>query len=60
MTKPTKQRALLERVYLAGFLASSEGYNGEYPFSDNNETPTGDTSWVSDRDNYLNALEEIG
>lgn len=26
---------LMERAFVAGFLASAEGYNGEYPFNSN-------------------------
>lgn len=45
----------LEAAYLAGFNASGEGYNGEYPFGDKNQNPEHDSVWCKDRDN---ALEE--
>jgi hypothetical protein len=40
----------IEQAYLAGFMASAEGYNGEYG-SDTNAP-----SWLRDRDNALAAL----
>ena len=45
----------LNAAYLAGFNASGEGYNGEYPFGDKNQNPEADAVWVRDRDN---AIEE--
>ena len=41
----------LEAAYLAGFKASGEGYNGEYPFDANN--PENDAVWLKDRDNAI-------
>lgn len=43
----------LEAAYLAGFSASGEGYNGEYPFGDKNQNPEHDSVWCKDRDNAL-------
>lgn len=31
--------------YLAGFMASAEGHNGEYPFRDKNWSPEDVDSW---------------
>lgn len=46
-----KNRRTLEDVfkagYLAGFLNTGEGYNGEYPFGDKNLRPEDDAHWVS-------------
>ena len=43
----------LEAAYLAGWNASGEGYNAEYPFGDNARNPEEDAAWVKDRDNSL-------
>ena len=43
----------LEAAYLAGFNASGEGYNGEYPFGDKMQNPAEDRVWKKDRDNYI-------
>jgi hypothetical protein len=48
----------LEAAYLAGFNASGEGYNGEYPFQDHNAHPEQDADWVGDRDNKLSAIKQ--
>lgn len=49
----------LEAAYLAGFNASGEGYNGEYPFGDHARNPEEDAAWIKDRDNALRkALEQ--
>lgn len=50
------ERALklaLEAAYLAGWNASGEGYNAEYPFGDHARNPEEDAVWVKDRDNAL-------
>ena len=44
----------LELAYLAGFNASGEGYNGEYPFGDKNQNPIENNIWAKDRDNFVN------
>lgn len=36
--------------YLAGFLNTGEGYNGEYPFGDKKLDPEQDVHWVASRD----------
>ncbi len=50
----------LERAYLAGFNASGEGYNGEYPFGGPEEySPESHELWIEDRNEYVKeALEE--
>ena len=49
----------LEAAYLAGFNASGEGYNGEYPFGDKMQDPAENRVWKKDRDNYIKeALEQ--
>jgi hypothetical protein len=53
----TKDEAL-ETAYLAGFKASGEGYNGEYPFGDHNQNPDHDPVWCKDRDNEITAIKE--
>ncbi len=44
----------LQAAYLAGFKASGEGWNGEYPFE--GEDPEKDAHWVEKRDR---ALKEV-
>jgi hypothetical protein len=55
-----QQRAViqqaLEAAYLAGFQATGEGYNAEYPFEGCN--PEANVAWVHDRDNALRQLLE--
>jgi hypothetical protein len=48
----------LEAAYLAGFQASGEGYNGEYPFGDHNRNPEHDPVWCKDRDNKITAIKQ--
>lgn len=52
MSKEAMKLAL-EAAYLAGFNASGEGYNGEYPFRDHARNPEEDAAWIKDRDNAL-------
>ena len=47
----------LEAAYLAGFNASGEGYNGEYPFEHKGKNCTDDPIWCKDRDNELAAIK---
>jgi hypothetical protein len=49
-------RQKIEAAYLAGFQATGEGYNAEYPFEGRN--PEDDAAWVRDRDNALRQLLE--
>ena len=49
MTKEALKLAL-EAAYLAGFNASGEGYNSEYPFDDDDDKPEDDAAWVKRRD----------
>jgi hypothetical protein len=44
-----------ERAYLAGFKASGEGWNGEWPFE--GVDPSTDEDWRSSRDEALRALD---
>jgi hypothetical protein len=53
----TKDEAL-EAAYLAGFNASGEGYNGEYPFEHKGKNCTDDPIWCKDRDNELAAIKQ--
>ena len=46
----------LQAAYLAGFNASAEGYNGEYPFADNPAWPEHDSAWRSKRDRDLKKI----
>jgi len=49
---------LLEAAYLAGFNASGEGYNGEFPFDDRDQKPQHDFAWCKDRDNAITAIKQ--
>jgi hypothetical protein len=49
---------LLEAAYLAGFNASGEGYNGEFPFDDRDQKPQHDPAWCKDRDNAIAAIKQ--
>lgn len=46
----------LQAAYMAGFMASGEGYNGEYPHGTEEQYLSSD-GWVSMRDRDLAALE---
>jgi hypothetical protein len=46
----------IETAYLAGFNASGEGYNGEYPFEHRN--PEDDAYWVEKRNQAINAMQQ--
>mgnify|MGYP001072892095 FL=1 len=53
-----KDEARVKAAYLAGFNASAEGWNGEYPYSDTNLSPEDDTDWIECRDAALAAMQE--
>lgn len=46
---------LMRLAYLAGWNASGEGYNAEYPFGDNDKDPEADAKWVAARDAAIDA-----
>lgn len=46
----------IKQAYLAGFNASGEGYNGEYPFRDNDHEPDADADWCAGRDQAINDI----
>jgi hypothetical protein len=43
----------LEDAYLAGFMNSDEGHNGEYPFRDRKENPLEDRRWLEAKNSYI-------
>ncbi len=48
----------LEDGYLAGFMESGEGWNGDYPYASTGVNhPLNDKGWVSIRDNTLSKLK---
>ena len=51
-------KQLLEKAYLAGFNATGEGYNGEYPFRDKDQWPDDNADWCQERDENLKELLE--
>lgn len=51
--QPQPSASVVEAAYLAGFMASSEGYNGEYPGIEYEH----DARWCFDRDAALRALK---
>ena len=52
--------ALVAAAYRAGFEASGEGWNGEYPFGDRNIDLDTDVDWCEIRDRALTALRAKG
>ena len=40
------ERKAWDAGFLAGFNASCEGYNGEYPFDDKRRNPAEDAGWL--------------
>ncbi len=58
MTKDEALDLALEAAYLAGFNASGEGYNGEYPFRDHGAHPEQDAGWIKNRDKELTAIKQ--
>jgi hypothetical protein len=49
----------LKAVYLAGFMASGEGWNGEYPFEDFDRNPEDEPNWCERRDIDLKELASL-
>lgn len=47
---------ILNAAYAAGFEASGEGWNAEYPFADDNEDFEDDLEWASLRDKRIAPL----
>jgi len=43
----------LYEAYIAGFSISAEGFNGEYPFEDNNAKPEDNTTVNSYFNNWI-------
>lgn len=56
LLKEAREKALQEG-FLCGFMASGEGYNGEYPF-DEDADYLRDPWWIEMRDRKLRALKE--
>jgi hypothetical protein len=49
----------LKAAYLAGFVASEQGHNGEYPFRQYDENPEDHAGWRERRDSTLRlAIEQ--
>ncbi len=53
--KPLIDVQWLEDAYLAGFMNSDEGHNGEYPFRYREENPLEDRRWVAAKNAYISA-----
>jgi len=49
----------LKAVYLAGFMASGEGWNGDCPFNDSDRNPEDDPAWREQRDIDLKELASL-
>lgn len=58
ITKPHRDqlRMLLERCYEVGFMASGEGWNGEYPFRNQDVKPIYKTEFIRARDCAIDAI----
>lgn len=52
----TDLKALLRQAYLAGFNATGDGYNAEYPYEQKGRDPEDDTDWCEDRDNAIKTI----
>jgi hypothetical protein len=52
------EQQLMEKAYLAGFLASADGYNGQCPFDQCGQEIESDEDWCIDRDDALRQLLE--
>ena len=50
----------LNAAYLSGFMASSEGRNGEYPHADRGECPESDPKWMEARARCIGAARAQG
>lgn len=48
----------LEEGYILGFNESGEGWNGEYPYGDNDQDPSKDAKWIEHRDAAIRAMKE--
>jgi len=53
--KPLIDVQWLEDAYLAGFMNSDEGHNGEYPFRYREENPLEDRRWLEAKNAYISA-----
>lgn len=49
-------KQMLEAAYLAGFMSSAEGYNGEYPHRDKGLNPEDNADWRLERDMDLQQI----
>ena len=47
---------MLEMAYGLGFAASGEGWNAEYPFSDERNDYENDKDWCASRARHIDAL----
>ena len=57
-TQLANVKQLLEKAYLAGFNATGDGHNAEYPYDHLNLNPEEDTEWLERRDEKLKELLE--
>jgi hypothetical protein len=48
----------LKAAYLAGFVASGEGWNWEYPFNNGGRNPEENQHWKLVRDEAIQFIEE--
>lgn len=53
-----ERKKALEEGYKAGFMASGQGWNGEYPMQDKGADPEADDYWMDCRDEAIRALME--
>ena len=51
-------KGLIRKAYLAGFNASGEGYNAEWPYQDKGKNPEDDPAWVELRESTVEELLE--
>jgi hypothetical protein len=48
--------AAMRKAYLAGFMATAEGWNGEYPYEDSPERYQSDERWLKKREEDIAKL----
>ena len=49
-------KILLQQAYLAGFNATGDGYNAEYPYDQKGQDPEDDTDWCEKRNEAIKSI----
>jgi hypothetical protein len=51
-------KEMLELAYFDGFMASGEGYNGEFPYTQKGIDPSTEQYWCNDREFAVKTIME--